>query len=86
MLIEDPTVMGSEDQHSTKSLQPWTEQVLRMRYNDIAKLQEGLDEIYGKGQYKLKSRLDRWIVSAHRPLTDEEMQDLESIMYQHYLQ
>ena len=55
MLIEASTVMGSNNQESTISLQPWTEQVLRMRYHDIAKLQDGLDEIYGKGQYKLKA-------------------------------
>jgi len=55
MLIEASTVMGSNNQQSTISLQLWTEQVLRMRYHDIAKLQEGLDKIYGKGQYKLKA-------------------------------
>jgi hypothetical protein len=47
--------MGSDDQDSTGSLQPRTDQVLRMIYHDIAKLQEGLDKIYGKGQYKLKA-------------------------------
>jgi hypothetical protein len=55
VMIEASTVMGPDGQHSTRSLQPQTEQVLRMRYHDIAKLQEGLDEIYGKGQYKLKA-------------------------------
>lgn len=54
-MVEASTVMESDGQHSTNLLQPLTEQVLRMRYHDIAKLQEGLDEIYGKGQYKLKA-------------------------------
>jgi hypothetical protein len=54
-MIEASTVMGSDGQHSIRSLQPQTEQVLRMRYHDIGKLQEGLDEICGKGQYKLKA-------------------------------
>lgn len=67
MLIEASTIMGSEDQHSTMSLQPWTEQVLRMRYHDIAKLQEGLDEIYGKGQYKLKAgNTGAMVLERHR--------------------
>jgi len=46
--------MGSDNQQSTTSPQPQAEQVLRMKYHDMATLQKGLDKIYGKGQYKLR--------------------------------
>lgn len=55
MLTEKPGIMGSADQLSTLSPPPQTEQVLRMKYNDMATLQEGLNKIYGHGQYKLRA-------------------------------
>jgi hypothetical protein len=47
--------MGSNDQPTTVSPQPQVEQVLRMKYHDMATLQKGLDNIYGPGQYRLKA-------------------------------
>jgi hypothetical protein len=47
--------MESRKDDSAKSLQPRSEQVLRMRYHDMTKLEEGLNKIYGEGQYKLKA-------------------------------
>jgi hypothetical protein len=49
------TIMGSNDQPATVSPQPQVEQVLRMKYHDMATLQKGLDNIYGLGQYRLKA-------------------------------
>jgi len=46
--------MQSDDQQATTSPQPQAEQVLRMKYHDMATLQKVLDKIYGKGQYKLR--------------------------------
>jgi hypothetical protein len=38
-----------------------------MIYHDIAKLQEGLDKIYGKGQYKLRaSNAAAMVLERHR--------------------
>jgi len=78
--------MGPKNNQLAVPPQPQPGQILRMRYHDTATLQKGLDEIYGMDQYEMKCRNDRWIVYAQRPLTTEELDELEKRMFQHYQQ
>ncbi|KAH7120343.1 hypothetical protein B0J13DRAFT_629221 [Dactylonectria estremocensis] len=60
------------------------EHVLRKAYKDPSKLRQGLDQLWGQGQYTLKLRNNRYIIAGPWLLNEDELSQLEQSAYQHY--
>ncbi|KPM35893.1 hypothetical protein AK830_g10666 [Neonectria ditissima] len=69
---------------SASSADTGVEQVLRKTYKDPGKLREGLDRLWGQGNYRLRLRNNRYIIRGPWPLNQDELQQLEKDAYQHY--
>ncbi|KAK3486966.1 hypothetical protein B0T13DRAFT_515482 [Neurospora crassa] len=62
----------------------WYDHVLRKKYRDPLKLKQALTAMYGEGNYRIKVRADRWIVTIPKELSNIEMDELENSIYSHY--
>ncbi|KAK4202403.1 hypothetical protein QBC40DRAFT_44056 [Triangularia verruculosa] len=60
-----PDAMGRHQSH-----QPLYEHVMRQKYNDPRKLKTWLDATYPLGNYAVKVKDNRWILSLPEPLSD----------------
>ncbi|EGO56859.1 hypothetical protein NEUTE1DRAFT_84406 [Neurospora tetrasperma FGSC 2508] len=62
----------------------WYDHVLRKKYRDPLKLKQALTAMYGEGNYRIKVRADRWIVTIPKEMSNIEMDELENSVYLHY--
>ncbi|KAK7224313.1 hypothetical protein V2G26_012316 [Clonostachys chloroleuca] len=63
---------------------PLYEEVMRQKYNDPAKLRDLLDELYGRGNYSVKTKSSRWILRLPAPLKEGQMEWIENQVCFHY--
>ncbi|KAK4175752.1 hypothetical protein QBC36DRAFT_330733 [Triangularia setosa] len=69
-----------------QSYQPLYEHVMRQKYNDPRKLKSWLDAAYPSGNYAVKIRDNRWILSLPEPLNEAMLEYIESQIRTHYKQ
>ncbi|KAH6999509.1 hypothetical protein EDB80DRAFT_724802 [Ilyonectria destructans] len=81
MISRRSTISSLSSVSSTGSV---AEQVLRKAYKDPSKLRQGLDQLWGQGQYTLRLRNNRYIISGPWILNEDEILQLEQCAYQHY--
>ncbi|KAH8896756.1 hypothetical protein GQ53DRAFT_527200 [Thozetella sp. PMI_491] len=84
MGCHEPPSRSSTIRSDSSSTYETTAQVLRKKYKDPVKLREGLDRMLGEGNYSLKLRNNRYILSSYKLLSQEELAELEECAYQHY--
>jgi chemotaxis methyl-accepting protein methylase len=62
----------------------WYEQGMRLKYVNPSKLISYLDENYGRGNYHVKTRLDRYILFLPEPLSQLDLAEMEHQVGFHY--
>ncbi|KAK0610878.1 hypothetical protein B0T14DRAFT_570808 [Immersiella caudata] len=69
---------------SSRNVGVWYEETLRQKYNNPRLLIQVLDKIYGPGNYKVKTIMNRWILSLPQPLQPGELDGIEDRIRFHY--
>ncbi|OTB02219.1 hypothetical protein M426DRAFT_322795 [Hypoxylon sp. CI-4A] len=62
----------------------WHEVILRQKYNDPLKLKDSLNNLYGEGRYKVKTRANRYILQVPEPMQQAQIAELEAAIRFHY--
>ncbi|KAK4447303.1 hypothetical protein QBC34DRAFT_409821 [Podospora aff. communis PSN243] len=62
----------------------WYEETLRQKYNNPRLLIQVLDKMYGQGNYKVRTFMNRWILSLPQPFQAGDLDVIEDHIRFHY--